>query len=44
MNYEIVYRNGHVEVYDICGNFLFSADSEGEARRDLQSGGQGVMR
>ena len=27
---------GHVHVYDIRGNFLFSADSEWEAREELK--------
>lgn len=27
---------GHVQVYDIRGNFLFSADSEREAREELK--------
>lgn len=33
--YEIRYVGGHVEVY-LAGEFQFSADSEGEARRELQ--------
>ena len=28
---------GHVQVYDIRGNFLFSADSEREAREELEN-------
>ena len=28
---------GHIQVYDRCGNFLFSADSEKEAREELES-------
>ena len=28
--------NGHVQVYDFRGNFLFSADSEREAREELE--------
>lgn len=28
--------NGHVQVYDYRGNFLFSADSEQEAREELK--------
>ena len=28
--------NGHVQVYDFRGNFLFSADSEWEAREELE--------
>lgn len=30
------YVHGHVQVYDFCGNFLFSADSEREAREELE--------
>lgn len=30
------YIQGHVQVYDIRGNFLFSADSEREAREELK--------
>ena len=29
------YVRGHVEVYDLNGNFLFSADTEKEAREEL---------
>ena len=39
MEYRIIYKNGHVEVYDTHGKFLFSADSEAEARRDLAQAG-----
>ena len=28
---------GHIQVYDHMGNFLFSADSEREAREELHS-------
>ena len=28
---------GHIQVYDGKGNFLFSADSEREAREELES-------
>jgi hypothetical protein len=28
--------HGHVQVYDNKGNFLFSADSEREARKELE--------
>jgi hypothetical protein len=31
MDYSFVYRNGHVAVYDECGNFAFSADTMEEA-------------
>ncbi len=27
--------NGHIQVYDFRGNFLFSADTEREAREEL---------
>ena len=27
---------GHIQVYDVRGNFLFSADSEREAREELE--------
>lgn len=27
---------GHIQVYDYQGNFLFSADSEREAREELE--------
>lgn len=33
--YKMRYVNGHVQVYDVRGNFLFSADSEREAREEL---------
>lgn len=36
MNYEMRYVMGHVEVYR-DGNFLFSADTEAEARRELEA-------
>ena len=28
--------NGHVQVYDLRGKFLFSADTEREAREELE--------
>ncbi len=28
---------GHIQVYDARGNFLFSADSEREAREELRN-------
>ena len=31
------YVGGHIQVYDNRGNFLFSADSEREAREELES-------
>ena len=33
--YSIRYIRGHVQVYDHKGNFLFSADTEREAREEL---------
>lgn len=30
------YIQGHVQVYDKNGNFLFSADNEREAREELE--------
>ena len=35
--YQIRNVNGHVQVYDRKGAFLFSADSEREAREELES-------
>ena len=32
---QIRYVRGHIQVYDFRGNFLFSADSEREAREEL---------
>ena len=32
--YSIKYVCGHVQVYDILGKFLFSADNEQEAREE----------
>ena len=34
--YSIRYAYGHVMVYDGKGRFLFSADSEQEARKELE--------
>ena len=34
--YTIRYVRGHIQVYDYRGNFLFSADSEREAREELE--------
>lgn len=34
--YSIRYVNGHVQVYDNAGRFLFSADTEKEAREELK--------
>ena len=36
MDYRIENRNGHVEVFDQWGNFIFSADTEQEAAQDLR--------
>lgn len=36
---EITRVKGHVEVYDQNGRFLFSADTEQEARDDLRAWG-----
>ena len=33
--YSIKYVHGHVQVYDFSGKFLFSADNEQEARKEL---------
>ena len=34
--YSIRYGQGHVQVYDAKGKFLFSADTEREAREELE--------
>ena len=34
--YSMRYIGGHVQVYDMRGNFLFSADSKREAREELE--------
>ena len=34
--YSFRYIYGHIQVYDHCGNFLFSADTEREAREELE--------
>lgn len=34
--YSIRYVQGHVQVYDSYGKFLFSADTEREAREELE--------
>ena len=36
MDYKLKVVNGHIEVYDRTGRFLFSADTEQEALQDLQ--------
>lgn len=40
--YSIRYVCGHVQVYDNRGRFLFSADSEREAREELEEYAQSV--
>ncbi len=35
MAYDIIWKNGHVEVYDAQGRFCFSADSRREALEEL---------
>lgn len=34
--YSMRYSQGHVMVYDKMGRFLFSADNEQEARKELE--------
>ena len=34
--YTMRYVRGHIQVYDVRGNFLFSADNEREAREELE--------
>ena len=34
--YTMRYVRGHIQVYDVKGNFLFSADNEREAREELE--------
>ena len=34
--YSICYVRGHIHVYDYQGNFLFSADTEREAREEIK--------
>ena len=34
--YSVKYVGGHIEVYDVDGRFLFSADTEREAREELR--------
>lgn len=36
MNYSMEYVNGHIEVYDRNGAFLFSADTKQEALEELE--------
>ncbi len=34
--YSMRYVQGHVQVYDLTGRFLFSADTEAEARKEME--------
>lgn len=34
--FQIIHTRGHLQVYDGNGKFLFSADSEREAREELK--------
>ena len=34
--FDMRYVRGHIQVYDFQGNFLFSADTEQEAREELR--------
>lgn len=34
--YQIRYVHGHIQVYDVNGNFLFSADNEREVREEME--------
>ena len=34
--FDMRYVHGHVQVYDMSGKFLFSADNEREAREELE--------
>jgi hypothetical protein len=34
--YTVKYIGGHIQVYDMNGRFLFSADTEREAREELK--------
>ncbi len=34
--FSIKYNQGHVQVYDAKGRFLFSADSLSEARKEME--------
>lgn len=37
MEYSMRWVRGHIEVYDGAGQFLFSADSQWEAERELEA-------
>ncbi len=34
--FQFVSTRGHIQVYDLNGNFLFSADNEREVREELR--------
>ena len=34
--FSVKYVRGHIQVYDVNGAFLFSADTEKEAREELK--------
>lgn len=36
MKYQFQYCQGHVEVYDTEGKFLFSADNQEEAEKEME--------
>lgn len=36
LDYTLKYVAGHIEVYDNCGRFCFSADNEREAYEELR--------
>lgn len=36
MSYSLEYVNGHIEVYDNAGLFLFSADTKQEALAEIE--------
>ncbi len=38
MNVKLSYVNGHIEVFDGVGKFLFSADSHREAMEEVERG------
>ena len=44
MNFDFINRNGHVEVYDMAGRFLFSADTRQEALQELRAAQEGERR
>ena len=36
MNYELIWVQGHIEVFDAAGQFCFSADTQAEALQELE--------